>query len=61
MKTNKKKIEPLLPDNNIDEEPEIECPECGSVNIEVYFDPELSIMGESSCRCRDCENTWEKQ
>lgn len=34
------------------------CPECGSFDVETYFDCDDSVSGESRHRCRDCENIW---
>ena len=44
--------------NDCENDNEIICSECGSCDIETYFDCDDSVNGESRHRCRDCENIW---
>ena len=46
------------PKNDCENDNETICSECGSCNIETYFDCDDSVNGESRHRCRDCENIW---
>jgi transposase-like protein len=35
-----------------------ECPECGSTDVQEFFDPDTSNNGESQYICRDCDHEW---
>lgn len=37
-----------------DEEIQVVCPECGSEDIQTFFDPDTSTKGESEFCCKDC-------
>ncbi len=56
MCNNLPEIDPSVWENMqmVDEEPELECPECGSSNIEA-----TEYGWGACCKCNDCGHEWE--
>lgn len=47
-------FERVVEDNELEEEFQVVCPDCGSEDIQTFFDPDTSMNGESQYCCKDC-------